>query len=173
KLVLVDACRNDVKADSSARNVDVNKVTIPDGVGVLFSCKSGERAYETGKLGGGHGVFFYNVLEGLEGEGKDDKGAGTWDRLLAYVKEEVEEQVPKLIGGGARQTPHGISNLAGATVLSRVAAGSRVGAEQVTRAWDKEITAQIARGVQMRLMRIPAGRFKMGSPPSEPEREVL
>ena len=66
KVLLVDACRDDPK---SGRNIDPESVRPPAGVAALFSCKAGERAYETEKLGkGGHGVFFHHVIEGLKGE---------------------------------------------------------------------------------------------------------
>src|SRR5262249_14288295 len=42
RLVLVDACRDEVRA----RNVDVRRVSIPDGVAALFSCGPGQRAWE-------------------------------------------------------------------------------------------------------------------------------
>src|SRR5437899_3487412 len=37
----------------------------------------------------------------------------TWDRLAEYVKRQVSREVPKLIGGGASQTPHQVTNLTG------------------------------------------------------------
>jgi uncharacterized caspase-like protein len=110
KLVLVDACRNEVRA----RNVDVDKVTVPRGVGALFSCGPGQRAFETDKLGKkGHGVFFHFVLEGLRGKAKNNEGEVTWDGLSSYVRRQVTRQVPKVIGGGATQTPHAMDNLIG------------------------------------------------------------
>jgi uncharacterized caspase-like protein len=74
RLVLIDACRNEVDVESAMRNVDVEQVTVPKGVGVLFSCSSGEKAWETKKLGKGHGVFFYHVAQGLKGEAKNKRG---------------------------------------------------------------------------------------------------
>jgi TPR repeat protein len=111
KLLLVDACRNDVKA----RNVNVSKVTIPDGVAALFSCKAGERAWETDRLGKGHGVFFYYVLEALRGRARNEDNEVTWDDLRNYVRRQVPRRVPVLIGGGARQTPQAIENSLGSS----------------------------------------------------------
>jgi hypothetical protein len=111
KLLLVDACRND---PTIGRSLDVDALPRPPrGTAALFSCKSGERAFETDKLGGGHGVFFFHVLQGLKGEARNRRGEVTWDRLAEYVKEQVSDDVPRLIGGGARQTPHDIKNLTG------------------------------------------------------------
>src|SRR5262249_42008600 len=67
RLLLVDACRDD---PTQGRNVDVDRVPRPPrGTAALFSCASGQRAFETNKLGKkGHGVFFQFVLEGLRGQ---------------------------------------------------------------------------------------------------------
>jgi hypothetical protein len=80
----------------------------PRGFAALFSCKSGERAFETGKLGKGHGVFFHYVVDGLKGKAKNNKGEVTWSSLADYVIDRVSDDVPTLIGGGARQTPEDI-----------------------------------------------------------------
>jgi hypothetical protein len=111
KLLLVDACRNDPTA---GRNVDVDTLPrLPRGTAALFSCKSGERAFESAKRGTGHGVFFYHVIEGLKGKARNSKRDVTWGGLVEYVTEAVSEDVPKLIGGGAQQTPELKVNLTG------------------------------------------------------------
>jgi TPR repeat protein len=112
KLMLVDACRND---PTLGRNVDTDSLPRPPrGTAALFSCKGGERAFESPKLGSkGHGVFFHYVLEGLRGEARNRKGNITWDALAEYVKDKVSDEVPVLVGGGARQTPQEIKNLTG------------------------------------------------------------
>jgi TPR repeat protein len=112
KLLLVDACRND---PTLGRNVSTDSLPRPpSGMAAMFSCKGGERAFESPKLGrNGHGVFFHHVIEGLKGEAKNRKGLVTWDALAEYVKDKVSDEVPVLIGGGARQTPQEIKNLTG------------------------------------------------------------
>jgi hypothetical protein len=111
KLLLVDACRND---PTLGRNVELDFLPrAPRGTAALFSCKSGERAFESPELGKGHGVFFHFVLEGLRGNARNEDGEVTWDRLSEYVKRQVSRQVPRLIGGGARQTPQLLANLEG------------------------------------------------------------
>jgi uncharacterized caspase-like protein len=112
KLLLVDACRNDPKL---GRNADPDNLPRPPrGTAALFSCKGGERAFETNKLGDrGHGVFFHYVLEGLRGKARNEDNEVTWDRLTEFVKRQVSRQVPVVIGGGAKQTPHELRNLEG------------------------------------------------------------
>jgi tetratricopeptide (TPR) repeat protein len=114
KLLLVDACRNEV-GNRGVRNLEADSVPRPPrGIAALFSCASGQRAFETDKLGAkGHGVFFHFVLEGLRGKAKDEEGEVDWASLSRYVCREVSRRVPELIGGGARQTPHEVKNLVG------------------------------------------------------------
>jgi tetratricopeptide (TPR) repeat protein len=121
KLLLVDACRNDPE---SSRGVDDTAPRPPRGVAALFSCSAGERAFETKKLGGGHGVFFHFVLEGLKGEAKNRKGAVTWGTLVEYVREQVSDEVPRVIGAGARQTPHLMADERGKSPVLLQAAGA-------------------------------------------------
>src|SRR5262249_52368774 len=55
KLLLVDACRNELSA-RGARNFDVDSVPRPPrGIAALFSCAPGQQAFESEKLGKGHG----------------------------------------------------------------------------------------------------------------------
>jgi formylglycine-generating enzyme required for sulfatase activity len=160
KLLLVDACRNDPAA---GRSVTADTIPRPPrGLAALFSCKSGERAFETDKLGRGHGVFFHHVIEGLKGEAKNRRGEVTWGGLAEHVTEKVSDEVPKLIGGGARQTPEEIKKLVGKSPVLLGPARERVVKEE-----PKEITSSIG----MKLARIPAGTFLMGSPRDEAKRE--
>jgi formylglycine-generating enzyme required for sulfatase activity len=182
KLLLVDACRNDPKAGRSV-NADAMP-RAPRGMAALFSCRTGERAFETPKLGKGHGVFFHHVIQGLKGKARNERGEVTWSRLADYVTESVGEDVPKLIGGGAKQTPEQKLNITG---RSPVLIGS--GKEAVAqRDVDKEESAlaplvkkdtpgkekfvkeekkEIRNSIGMRLVRIPAGKFTMGSSKEE------
>ncbi len=108
KLLLVDACRD----ERAARSLRLHRELVPAGVAALFSCKPGQTAFETAKLGKGHGVFFHFVLAGLRGEARGRTGDVTWNSLADYVVVQVAQQTPRLIGGGAQQMPHEIKNLA-------------------------------------------------------------
>jgi formylglycine-generating enzyme required for sulfatase activity len=161
KLLLVDACRNNPR---EGRNVDVDALPKPPrGTAALFSCKSGERAFESDRLGvKGHGVFFYRVLEALRGKARNSKGEVTWSSLADYVIDKVSDDVPALIGGGARQTPHEIRNLTGRSPVL-VDRGVVVKDD-----WGKEFTNSIG----MKLVRIPAGKFWMGSSQKEQDEAI-
>jgi formylglycine-generating enzyme required for sulfatase activity len=153
KLLLVDACRNEA---DNFRSTDVDVLPRPTkGTAALFSCKSGERSFEKAELK--HGIFFHFVIEGLRGKAMNERTREvTWDRLAEYVKRQVSRESPKLIKGGARQTPHEIRNLEGDSPLL----AERVG---LIGKWPKVITNSIG----MKLVRIPAGAFTMGSPKTE------
>jgi tetratricopeptide (TPR) repeat protein len=113
KLLLVDACRND---PAQGRSMDADTLPRPPrGIAALFSCSSGERAFESPRLGKGHGVFFHFVLEGLRGKAQNEDREVTWHRLTEHVTTRVSREVPRLIGGGARQTPHLVTNLTGSS----------------------------------------------------------
>src|SRR5262249_18540898 len=113
KLVLMDACRNELK--TRARSLKVSRHLGPDGVAPLVTCKPGKFAYEAKRLG--HGVFVYDVLQGLKGAAaKNLRGEVTWNALADYVAEAVPDSV-KTLAGDAEQTPHEIKNLAGRPVV--------------------------------------------------------
>jgi tetratricopeptide (TPR) repeat protein len=113
KLLVVDACRND---PVSGRNPDVDTVPRPArGIAALFSCSSGERAFESAKLGKGHGIFFHHFLEGLRGKAQNEDKEVTWARLTEYVSTQVPRAIPRLVGDGAKQTPHLVTNLTGSS----------------------------------------------------------
>jgi hypothetical protein len=115
KLLLVDACRNDPKL---GRSLDTDSVPrAARGIAALFSCSSGQRAFETPRLGRGHGVFFHHVIEALGGKARNEDGEVTWDDLTAYVKRHVPRTVVQVIGGGAQQSPHLVANLVNTPVL--------------------------------------------------------
>jgi formylglycine-generating enzyme required for sulfatase activity len=161
KLLLVDACRNDPKL---GRNVDVETLPrLPRGTAALFSCSAGERAFETDKLGKGHGVFFFHVLQGLKGAAKNRDGEVTWSGLSEHVTRQVSRQVPALIGGGARQTPELKVNLRGESPLL-------VGPEKAEVV--KEGAKEISNSIGMKLVRIPPSTFQMGSTKEEQDAAI-
>ena len=114
KVLLVDACRNDPKIPMSGVNAD-NAPRPPRGVAALFSCSAGEKAWEHPTLK--HGVFFHHVLEGMRGKARNAKGQVDVLSLAAYVNGQVSEEVPTLIGDGAKQSPNIKADLSGASPI--------------------------------------------------------
>ena len=66
-----------------AKGFNAESLSIPRGVGALFSCSSGEFAHESEKLK--HGVFFHYVLEGLRGKARDQESADESLQLSLYA----------------------------------------------------------------------------------------
>ena len=169
KLLLVDACRND---PASGRSIDVDTAPRPPrGIAALFSCSSGERAFETEKLGGGHGVFFHFVLQGLRGKAKNARGAVTWGGLVEYVTEQVSDEVPRVIRDGARQTPHLMADLKGKSPVLLALVDSGTGRVESRVERPVPLRKKITNTIGMKLVLIPKGTFTMGSPTKEDFRE--
>ncbi len=121
-LLLVDACRNVVDPNRGSRGgIDGTRVEIQGiGTAAFFSCSPRQRAMETDKAGGGHGVFFHFVIEGLKGEARNRKGQVTWDQLIPYVKRNVKEELPNWFSDlpeSERQVPVSIGNVGDDPVL--------------------------------------------------------
>jgi formylglycine-generating enzyme required for sulfatase activity len=152
KLLLVDACRND---PTLGRGLTAPSL-LPRGTAALCSCKSGERAFESPKLGKGHGIFFFHVIDGLRGKARNKRGEVTWSSLADHVIDKVSDDVPRLIGGGARQTPEQKLSLTGRSPVLVPSRASRMG-------------KVVVNSVGMKLVRIPRGKFLMGSPEKEQE----
>jgi formylglycine-generating enzyme required for sulfatase activity len=186
KLLLVDACRNDPSARSARhRGLDhVNVAALPSQTGVLLSCSPGEFSFEDKSLGGGHGVFFYHVIEGLRGKAKDANDEVTWDELAIYVRPKVQSTVRRLFGkDGGEQSPNAIGNLGGApAMLARITADistplsakapdllvapfEQAEARKYRRDWAQyqQVDEEFKNSLGMELALIPAGRFAMGS----------
>jgi uncharacterized caspase-like protein len=87
KMLLVDACRYDPRIIGGRRGVEGDLYKLPPGASkfmAMFSCRAGERSYETEKAGGGHGLFFYYVIEGLKGKAAlPDQNDVMWDSLFS------------------------------------------------------------------------------------------
>jgi formylglycine-generating enzyme required for sulfatase activity len=163
KLLLVDACRSIPKV--RGRGIDADGVPAPPkGVGMLLSCAAGQQAFEGADWGGGHGVFFHYVLEGLKGKAADDEGAVTWDSLRSFVKRRVTKDL-------AGQTPEESGRLAGAppVLIDPAALGA---AKRIADKAAKELVVDLGGGVRMKFVRIPAGSFRMGGDKYDDEKPV-
>ena len=157
KLLLVDACRNEVLSpagDKSGGKMQLDSVfenarVVPKGMTVLFSCSSGQKSWETKELR--HSVFSNFVLEYLSGKLTEDlytDRKADVSGLVDYVRRKTNQyvvrnispdgQYPKLIG---ESEPWPIG---------------KVGPK-----------ASFSNSVGMTMKLIPAGKFTMGSPVGE------
>jgi hypothetical protein len=108
RMVMVDACRND-DSSGAGRSLGVGPGVqvgdLPENTAVLLSCSRGQRAYEHERWGGGHGAFFYHILEGMRGKAADAEGRITADDLWKYVKDNVPIEVHNVISPLLHQKP--------------------------------------------------------------------
>ncbi|MEO2018766.1 MAG: SUMF1/EgtB/PvdO family nonheme iron enzyme, partial [Fuerstiella sp.] len=162
KLLLVDACRNEVEPkdiagkDFSPVEIEldpagVTRRTIPRGMVALFSCSSKERSFEFRQLN--HSVFTYHVLQYLNGKAASNrypKQQISISELAAYVSRETrdyidgrlsKDQNPELLLPGGRLIDWSLGQISGSDLITN--------------------------SIGMNLKLIPAGEFMMGSPESE------
>ncbi len=109
KLLLVDACRENVVSEvsgnsgsSSTNNASQldsaasqNLPSPPHGLAAFFSCSSGQLAYERKDGRKVNGVFFHSVIRGLAGAAAGSDGLVTLPDLERFVKKDVESYVLK------------------------------------------------------------------------------
>lgn len=102
KILLTDACHSGAITPSinpDEENAAVNQAL--QGVdGSLFSLTASrdrEKSFESPKWGGGHGIFTYYVVKGLEGEADDNNdGIITADEVAEYTRANVREATNNL-----------------------------------------------------------------------------
>jgi formylglycine-generating enzyme required for sulfatase activity len=150
KLLIVDACRNEVLSEG-ARSADeielepagVTPRSVPKGMLALYSCAEGEKSFEQPDLS--HGVFCYHVLKYLKGEADAShytRGQATIRGLADFASRETRDFVLEKLN--ADQFPE----LVGRT--------SDWGLGPVER---KKFTNTLG----MKFTLIPPGKFRMGS----------
>jgi len=84
---------------------------------VVTSCRAKEVSMESFELDGGHGVFTYHLLEGLNGAADRDRdGLVTMDELFGFLAERVPDTARRLSG---RMTPIKSGVTEGAIYLTR------------------------------------------------------
>jgi formylglycine-generating enzyme required for sulfatase activity len=154
KLVLMDACRNELKAKGRTRRLSEDRVEVPDGVQALLSCGRRQVAYELDALK--HGLFFHHVIEGLKGKARNDEGDVTWASLTGYATREVTRGARKM---SREQTPATAGYFEGETPLLAKSSGEKTDLPPREKGWAKEVKNSVG----MKLVRIPAGDFMMGA----------
>ena len=86
---------------------------------IFTSCETGEVSRESSKLGGGHGVFTYYLLQGLKGQADKSKYGGdenqkvTLGEVIEYTRDQVKrftgnQQHPDTAGRFDRNLPMGV-----------------------------------------------------------------
>jgi uncharacterized caspase-like protein len=157
KLLMVDACRNELLANPQGRPGGIAMPPPPpppDSVAALFSCSEKEVSWEDADLGGGHGVFFHYVIEGLKGQADVDG-----DRKVSLL--ELTEYAQKTVSAFVRRK-HAVSQ------LPRLRGDiSPVALLDVTARTSNPRSLTNSIGMKLRL--IDAGEFLMGSDATDPD----
>lgn len=93
KVLLTDSCHSGfVTSETRADNLNNLWQNLDRNMFSLTASRDEERSFESPDFGGGHGVFTYYVVKGMEGEADDDRdGSVTAVELTEYVRKNVRE----------------------------------------------------------------------------------
>lgn len=134
KALLTDACHSgairQITTESTNQSINQGLDDIGSGTGLFtFSASRGdERSYEDPALGGGHGLFTYFLVQGLQGQA-DESGDGvvTAEELAYYVTRSVHDYAQRK---GATQNPNsGKNEYDGGMILAFDASRLKMGSE--------------------------------------------
>jgi len=101
-IVIADACHSGATRDGQTNpiNTSFEDLFTPSRRVILTAADDNELSYEDTKWGGGHGVFTYNLIEGLKGAADvDGNGIVTFSEASEYVTGKVRQET------NGRQTP--------------------------------------------------------------------
>jgi tetratricopeptide (TPR) repeat protein len=93
KVLLTDSCHSGaVASDTESQTINTRLKDLSRSLFTLTASRDRERSFESKDWGGGHGIFTYYVVKGMEGEA-DESGDGTVtaDELAVYVQREVRQ----------------------------------------------------------------------------------
>ncbi len=93
KVLLTDACHSGaVRPDSDIQTINRSLIDMTRSVFSLTASRDRERSFESPEWGGGHGIFTYYVVKGMEGAADENRdGIVTADELAEYVRRNVRE----------------------------------------------------------------------------------
>ena len=93
KVLLTDACHSGaINPEADVMTINRSLMDLDQSLFSLTASRDRERSFESSDWGGGHGIFTYYVVKGLEGAA-DESGDGivTADELAEYVRRNVRE----------------------------------------------------------------------------------
>jgi tetratricopeptide (TPR) repeat protein len=92
KILLTDACHSGAITPEDTENINRRLGDLQKSLFSLTASRDRERSFESPEWGGGHGIFTYYVVKGMEGAA-DENGDGivTADELAEYVRVNVRE----------------------------------------------------------------------------------
>ncbi len=93
KVLLTDSCHSGaIRTDADTQLINGRLAALNPSLFSMTASRDRERSFESKDWGGGHGIFTYYVVKGLEGAA-DESGDGivTADELAEYVRRNVRE----------------------------------------------------------------------------------
>lgn len=123
KVMLTDACHSGaVTSDTDSRTLNSRLLDMNRSLFSLTASRDREQSFESPEWGGGHGIFTYYVVKGMEGEADESRdGLVTADELTAYVQRNVRE------ASGGRQNPTVGGSFDNGMLLAYIPAGATIG----------------------------------------------
>lgn len=92
KVLLTDACHSGAITPEDNQKVNRSLLDLSRSLFSLTASRDRERSFESPDWGGGHGIFTYYVVKGLEGPADENRdGIVTADELGEYVHRNVRE----------------------------------------------------------------------------------
>ncbi len=100
KVMLTDACHSGAITPDASAALNRSLLDVHQSLFSLTASRDRESSFESADWGGGHGIFTYYVVKGLEGEADGNAdGIVTADELAEYTRRNVREATAN------RQTP--------------------------------------------------------------------
>jgi hypothetical protein len=93
KVLLTDACHSGaINPEADNQTINRSLLDLHRSLFSLTASRDRERSFESPDWGGGHGIFTYYVVKGLEGSADENRdGIVTADELAEYVRRNVRE----------------------------------------------------------------------------------
>lgn len=93
KVLLTDSCHSGaITPDSDVQAINRSLLDLSTSLFSLTASRDRERSFESEEWGGGHGIFTYYVVRGMEGSADENRdGSVTADELAEYVRTNVRE----------------------------------------------------------------------------------
>ncbi len=100
KVLLTDSCHSGAITPEDNQQINRSLLDLNRSLFSLTASRDREQSFESPDWGGGHGIFTYYVVRGLEGSADESRdGIITADELAEYVRRNVREAT------GGRQNP--------------------------------------------------------------------
>ena len=93
KVLLTDSCHSGaITPDTDVQTINRSLLDLSTSVFSLTASRDRERSFESEDWGGGHGIFTYYVVRGMEGAADENRdGMVTADELAEYTRRNVRE----------------------------------------------------------------------------------